>query len=129
MRLIFSKISNMANFIKLLLKTKILFILTSTSANADQVNVHLMKETKPAIENKDFSTIPRSHPQINRSARDQLFSSTGLSNYLGNFDEVDKNVLYLRIRELALDKVVALYPKIPKAHLEETQTLLNKARK
>lgn len=119
----------MANFIELLIKTNILISLSSTATYADQVNVHLMKETTPAIENKDFSTIPRPHPQINRAARDQLFFGTGLTNYLSNFDEVEKNVLYLRIRELPLEKVMALYPKIPKANLEETQTLLNKARK
>ena len=60
---------------------------------------------------------------IDSRERDELFNSIkGLNAHLQNFDELDKDQLYIRTTILAPDALFRAYPKIPREILTELRT-------
>ena len=79
-------------------------------------------------ERGEFDYIPRSHPNINREARDKYFQAAGLSTFISHFDEVDRNVFYLRLRNFDLRQLSRIYPTIPQTNLQEALKILDNAK-
>jgi hypothetical protein len=66
----------------------------------------------------DFLYIPQAHSLINKKARDRYFQLTGISSFIQTYDEVEKNVLYFRLRKFELKRLVKIYPTIPEKNLK-----------
>jgi len=93
-------------------------------AQAEEVSVQMMNSDKPAVSQPGFEYIPKSQGPIDSAERDKFFEKAGFGPNLTSFDEVEKNVLYLRLKKLPLERLKKLYPKLPVQALTKASSAL-----
>jgi hypothetical protein len=93
----------------------------------EPIEVHSLnnKVDTPIEPKPGYQHIPPSYPKIDAAKRDQFYQAAGLSSDVSAYDEVEKNVLYIRLRRLKLSEVIAHYPKIPDQKIKNAYTLLH----
>ena len=111
--------------------SKILFILSFLSLNlvqAQDVFVQMSQHTLPPLQKKEFEYIQKSIGAINPELRDRLFNDVGLLPYLKNYDDVERNVLYLRLKRLPFNRILNLYGSLPESSLKRIYEILGDQR-
>jgi hypothetical protein len=60
---------------------------------------------------------------------DRIFSNAGLSQALHSLDQVDRDILFLRARDLKTERLQTLYPKLSAKKLKQLADLAQAAKK
>jgi hypothetical protein len=105
-----------------------LILLFSLLARAENVSVHMMKHQEPPKAMDGYEYIPANASAINAEYRDKFYGYIGLLPYLGKNDEVEKNVLYMRLKKIPLSRITKLYPDLPSEFLRHGAELLKEKR-
>ncbi len=88
--------------------------------------IQSMKSDRQPPQTKAFEFIPKHQGPINAKHRDAFFSDVGFNDDLRAFDDVEKNVLYLRLKKFDIQRLKELYPLVSPATLENAQKALGK---
>lgn len=102
----------------------IFIVLVARAAFAADVTVEMRKHDRPPVVREGFEYLPQNVKPIDAEKRDLFFKSQGLLQETGKMDEVEKNVLFLRLKKVPLARLTHLYPDISKDSLKKAKKSL-----
>lgn len=88
-------------------------LLTASLTHAQDITVELKKDDFPGKKLKGFEYVPKGYGPINAEARDFFFDEMEIKDRIKDFDDVEKNVLFYRIKRLSTELLIKQYPQIP----------------
>ena len=97
-----------------------------TPTPTQKVQIHQMRPDydvsslkSPDVEIHPYNAKKSHGASVNREEREEAITESGLKETVKSWDELDRDVLYLKAQNLPFEKLTAQYPKIDKTVLKK----------
>ena len=94
--------------------------------DSPKVQIHQMKPDydvsglkSPDVEIHPYQEKKNQSASVNREEREDAIAQAGLKEAVKSWDELDRDVLYLKAQNLPFEKLTSQYPKIDKTALKK----------
>lgn len=98
-----------------------ILIIIPLLSGANEIIVESRNQDVFPIQKDEFEYLPNKTKMINSEKRDLFFEKNGILKKVKSYDELEKNLLYFRIKKISLDRLFKLYPTIPKESLKKAK--------
>ncbi len=82
--------------------------------------------------NEDYSVEGQNrnynNESMNKKVRDKILTKSGIANYAGQWDHLEKDIFVLRAKNYNFEQFRSLYPQIPEQNLQSAYTYIRNSK-